>query len=67
MDSLVLKCVDCGHDYIVSGNELVWLEKKNWDIPKRCVPCRKQKRLINKFGDKPTSSDTAGISVGEIK
>lgn len=41
------KCVSCGADYFLTDSEKSFFEKKGFDIPKRCKPCRKNKKELN--------------------
>ena len=39
------KCVDCGEDYTISDVERGRFRELNFDLPKRCFPCRKKRKL----------------------
>jgi hypothetical protein len=40
MDSITLKCKDCGAEFEVTTGEQDWYAKKGWELPKRCKGCR---------------------------
>lgn len=41
------KCVSCGANYSLTDSEKSFFEGKGLDIPKRCKPCRKNKKEVN--------------------
>lgn len=45
MEGETRQCKDCGGNYFVSGNTKQAMIEKGWDIPKRCKPCREQKKV----------------------
>lgn len=46
------KCVSCGADYFLTDSEKSFFEGKGFDIPKRCKPCRKNKKERNHSNQK---------------
>ena len=41
---LVLKCMDCGHDFVFEPGERAYYKKNGLQVPKRCSACRWEKR-----------------------
>lgn len=39
-----LKCLSCGASFNVNEGEVKFYTSKSLDIPKRCKPCRKEKK-----------------------
>ena len=48
---IVLKCNQCGNEFIFTINDQEFFEKNGWNtIPKKCRPCRtERKRLKQKY------------------
>lgn len=45
----IIKCKDCGKEFVVDDKELKWYADRGWDVPKRCKECRtKRKQLKGK-------------------
>ena len=38
------KCQDCGRDFGVTVRDLTWYAEHQYQLPKRCLPCRKARR-----------------------
>lgn len=45
------KCVDCEKDFEITDGEKEWYKMKNYDLPKRCKPCRQLKKESRAFGE----------------
>jgi CxxC-x17-CxxC domain-containing protein len=44
----ILKCVDCGHDFVfTAGEQLFFHDKQFKNEPKRCKPCKAQRMQSN--------------------
>ena len=43
-----LTCTDCQTDFAWSVKEQEFFAEKNFDPPKRCLPCRKKRRAQKK-------------------
>jgi hypothetical protein len=43
-EDIVLRCEDCGKEFIFSAGEQVFYEEKELYPPKRCSFCRKKRR-----------------------
>ena len=39
-----IKCKECGKQFTVTTEEAKWYEKKGFELPKRCLECRKSRR-----------------------
>lgn len=39
-------CKECGVTFDITQEEKAWYEEKGWDLPKRCVKCRKARRGV---------------------
>lgn len=39
-----IQCVDCGGDFIFTAGEQDYYKSKEFFEPKRCTPCRRNKR-----------------------
>jgi hypothetical protein len=46
-DDEMIRCKDCGEEFVLSANERRWFEGRGLQLPKRCVPCRQDKRERN--------------------
>ena len=47
MDKRILKCIQCGNDFSISGEEMEKLYSRGFAIPKRCPDCRRNKSKIS--------------------
>ena len=43
MEDKLLTCVQCGNQFILSAKEREKLMARGFDLPKRCLDCRKRK------------------------
>ena len=43
MSDIVLKCKDCGEEFVITEGEQKFYKERNLNLPKRCKNCR-QKR-----------------------
>jgi CxxC-x17-CxxC domain-containing protein len=60
----VMKCVDCGADFIfTAGEQLFFHDKQFKNLPKRCKAC-KQKRAPGKGSAHPAKQETVAICSG---
>jgi hypothetical protein len=41
---VVMRCVACGMGYVLTPGERDFYEAKGLCLPKRCAPCRQQRR-----------------------
>jgi len=48
------KCVSCGADYFLTDSEKSFFESRGYDLPKRCKPCRKNKKEHHNSSHKKT-------------
>lgn len=39
-----VKCKGCGESFVVTEREAKWYEEKGFELPKRCLECRKNRR-----------------------
>lgn len=54
----VLKCVDCGHDFVFTAGEQVFFQQQQFkNDPKRCKPC-KAKRASGASAARPETRAT---------
>jgi len=37
-------CIDCGETFVITDEEKAWFAKQNFNLPKRCKPCRRVRR-----------------------
>lgn len=44
MESKTFKCKECGKDFEITEGEQKFYKDKGWDLPKRCMECRKVRR-----------------------
>ena len=52
-DDLELCCADCSNSFTFTGNDQLFFQKKTWNAPVRCQPCRmgkKEKRSVELDG-----------------
>ncbi|WP_346874221.1 zinc-ribbon domain containing protein [Clostridium sp. UBA5988] len=42
-DDIVIKCKNCGEDFVITKKEQEFYEEKEFELPKRCYNCRKKK------------------------
>jgi hypothetical protein len=54
----VLECVDCGREFVYSAGEQRFFESKNPPLrpPRRCIDCRRRRRLSIDPPDKVVSN-----------
>ncbi|MDR1906421.1 MAG: zinc-ribbon domain-containing protein [Clostridiales bacterium] len=51
MADKVLKCKDCGAEFVFTENEQAFYREKGFENePQRCVPCRKAKKAQRNGG-----------------
>ncbi len=43
----ILKCIECGRNYKIVANELIFYKKMQIPIPRRCLHCRYENRIKN--------------------
>ncbi|MDY6953369.1 MAG: zinc-ribbon domain containing protein [Thermodesulfobacteriota bacterium] len=43
MEALMLSCIQCGTEFVFSGQERERFMAKGFAVPKRCPECRKKK------------------------
>jgi len=43
MKDKLLKCIQCGNEFMVSGKEIEKLFSRGFAVPKRCQDCRRKK------------------------
>lgn len=41
------KCIDCGNVFTITEKDAEYFKSKGWDLPKRCISCRKSNRELN--------------------
>ena len=62
----VLKCVDCGAEFIfTAGEQLFFFDKQFKNEPKRCKPC-KAKRVATLGGTPPTGVTYARVETRTV-
>ena len=44
---IILECLDCGAHFSFSKEEQAHYAEKGYQIPKRCVECRRFRRAVN--------------------
>lgn len=51
METLKVKCKECGAEFEVTTGEQTWYAEKGWELPKRCKTCREaaKERRKNKM------------------
>ena len=49
---LVLKCQDCGSDFLLQSREQLFYFKRGLAMPKRCAECRQRRRVVEGDGPK---------------
>lgn len=42
-DDIVIKCKECGEDFVLTKGEQEFYKEKEFEYPKRCWNCRKKK------------------------
>lgn len=52
MADLVKKCKDCGKEFTITEDNQKWYEEKGFNLPERCVPCRKKRKASKNRGGK---------------
>lgn len=50
----------CGSHFFLSDREQNWYKEKGLELPKRCKPCRDEKRRQNEQGGNGGRSNSAG-------
>ena len=45
-DELTKTCADCGDPFILTWGEQVFMEAREFQMPRRCRPCRAMRRSI---------------------
>lgn len=48
---LILRCIDCGRDYVLGAGEIEFYKSKEFHLPKRCSECRRKRRQEGKEQD----------------
>lgn len=43
-DFIVRKCKDCGEYFVIREHFAYWCKEKGFNIPKRCINCRKKRK-----------------------
>lgn len=43
----ILKCKDCGNDFMLSVGEQEFYASKGFNEPQRCVDCRRARKIQN--------------------
>ena len=46
---IVLTCVECGQEFIISPAEQKFFAKMSYELPKRCIDCRDSNKKETKF------------------
>ena len=41
------KCIVCGNVFTITDKDAEYFKSKGWDLPKRCISCRKSNRELN--------------------
>jgi Zn finger protein HypA/HybF involved in hydrogenase expression len=49
---LILKCQDCGTDFLLQSSEQLFYFKRGLAMPKRCPECRQRRRIVEGDGTK---------------
>lgn len=49
MEDKTLVCKDCGKQFVFTARDQEFFTSKNFVEPKRCIPCRKAKKLKKSF------------------
>lgn len=44
-ENIEIKCINCGKTFIFTSGEREFYKSKNFEIPKRCKKCSKERRL----------------------
>lgn len=49
MNEIAKKCIepDCGAAFTMTEEQVLWFEKKGFQLPKRCKECRERKKREN--------------------
>ncbi len=45
---LEVKCVDCESLFTIDDKEQAWYKEMNFELPKRCPACRKERKELRK-------------------
>ena len=40
----IIRCKDCGHDFLLTKKNIEWYDENGFDHPKRCMACRKKRK-----------------------
>ena len=44
MAKVKIVCKDCGKEFTVDEKEQEWYKEKGFELPKRCLDCRKKRK-----------------------
>jgi DNA-directed RNA polymerase subunit RPC12/RpoP len=44
-ETVILQCIDCGRDWVLTRDEQLWLFSKNLAMKKRCPYCIAKRRI----------------------
>lgn len=55
------KCKDCGISFYITAEEQQRIHYKGYELPKRCLECRKKKREINKLSELKAKAEQEAI------
>lgn len=54
----IIKCKDCGHDFLLTRKNIEWYDENGYDHPKRCMACRKKRKEAKEKSDKKFDNDS---------
>jgi hypothetical protein len=40
----IIKCVDCGGNFVLTSGEIQFFQDRKLNLPKRCSECRRKRR-----------------------
>lgn len=46
----IIKCKDCGNDFMLKAREIKWYDTNGFQHPKRCLACRKKRKSEKEQG-----------------
>lgn len=46
VDNIIIKCIQCGHDFIFTASEQRMYKIRNFSNPRRCPECRRKKAKL---------------------
>lgn len=49
IEEKVIKCAECGKEFVMSPAEQKFYQKKGYNLPKKCYDCRIKDRAIEAF------------------